>query len=327
MTRTRRHWMMTIACVAATLLGGGSLFAQEVKPQKATPTPTPDRRFFPERPGRGPERRPEGRPEYREGGQEQREGRRPFPPPPEPSFWFVSSEGRFGGKTVKGAPYSAVTETETIQTLADGSRIIRKTTANVYRDSEGRTRREQTLHNIGPFASSRAAGGDAPQIIFINDPVAGVNYTLDPRNRTARKMTLRGGPPPPPMQRPPQSSSEAKREAKTEAKTESLGKQTIEGVEAEGTRSTFTIPAGQIGNERALEIVSERWYSPALQEVVLSKHLDPRLGEHIYRLKNINRSEPARALFEVPADYTISEGKPFGGPGRGGMRRHDDDEQ
>jgi hypothetical protein len=87
--------------------------------------------------------------------------------------------------------------------------------------------------------------------------------------------------------------------------TESLGKQNIEGVEAEGTRSTVTFPAGTFGNERPISIVSERWYSPELQTVVMTKHSDPRFGETNYRLTNINRSEPARTLFEVPSDYTL----------------------
>jgi hypothetical protein len=92
------------------------------------------------------------------------------------------------------------------------------------------------------------------------------------------------------------------------ARTESLGKHNIGGVEAEGTKTTVTIPAGEIGNERPIEIVSERWYSPELQTVVMTRHSDPRFGETSYRLANIDRSEPARSLFEVPAGYTIEEG-------------------
>jgi hypothetical protein len=87
----------------------------------------------------------------------------------------------------------------------------------------------------------------------------------------------------------------------------SLGTQTIEGVEATGTQSTVTIPAGAIGNEQAIKIVSEQWYSPALQVVVLSKRSDPRSGEMIYRLTQLDRSEPAPALFQVPSDYTIKD--------------------
>ena len=91
-----------------------------------------------------------------------------------------------------------------------------------------------------------------------------------------------------------------------------LGKQIIEGVEAEGTRTTVTIPAGEIGNERPIEIVSERWYSPELQLVVMSRHSDPRTGETTYKLTNINRAEPAKSLFEVPGGYTIKEGADIG---------------
>ena len=90
----------------------------------------------------------------------------------------------FDGKLVKGAPYSAQGVTETTQTLGDGNRIVNKSTTSVYRDSEGRTRREYTLQAIGPFANS----GEPPQTISINDPVAGVNYALDPRSKVAHKM-------------------------------------------------------------------------------------------------------------------------------------------
>ena len=98
------------------------------------------------------------------------------------------------------------------------------------------------------------------------------------------------------------------------ARNESLGKQAIEGVDAEGTRKTVEIPAGEIGNERPIETVFERWYSPELQVVVMTKHSDPRFGETTYRLTNINRSEPARELFEVPADYTVQGPPGLSGP-------------
>src|SRR5262249_9987366 len=96
-----------------------------------------------------------------------------------------------------------------------------------------------------------------------------------------------------------------------------VGKEVIEGVEAEGVRSVITIPEGRIGNDRPIEIVSERWDSPDLQTVILSKHNDARFGETVYRLTNINRAEPAQTLFDVPAAYKIEGGGPggfFGGP-------------
>ena len=88
-------------------------------------------------------------------------------------------------------------------------------------------------------------------------------------------------------------------------KNEPLGKRNIEGLEADGTRTTVTIPAGQIGNDRALETVSERWFSEELKTVVLTTRKDPRTGENTYRLTNLRRGEPARQLFEVPPDYKI----------------------
>jgi hypothetical protein len=262
---------------------------------------------------------------------------------------FVSSEMGFGGKVVKGAPYSAQAVTESVQVFADGNRIVRKNTASVYRDSEGRTRRDQQVGNIGAYAMA----GDPAQTIFINDPVANVNYILDPRSRVARKMTftsvegfrnkvegakaattiqgrapasveeklameaamadaavaggVRARRPMPKDQVWVESAGAAGSWSKKEPKVESLGKQMVEGIEAEGTRTTITIAAGEIGNELPMNIVSERWYSSELQQVVMSKHTDPRFGESTYRLTDINRSEPAHSLFEVPSDYTVKE--------------------
>jgi TonB family protein len=93
-----------------------------------------------------------------------------------------------------------------------------------------------------------------------------------------------------------------------ESRTEELGTQMVEGIAAVGTRHINTIPAGAIGNERPIEIVSERWYSPELQMVILMKHVDPRYGESAQRLTNIDRSEPDASLFQVPDGYEIKEG-------------------
>src|SRR5439155_1320512 len=89
---------------------------------------------------------------------------------------------------------------------------------------------------------------------------------------------------------------------------EDLGTQTIAGVTAQGTRLTRTIPAGQIGNEKPITIVHERWYSNDLQMVVMSKRSDPWSGETTYTLTNINRTEPDASLFTVPSAYTVTQG-------------------
>jgi hypothetical protein len=277
--------------------------------------------------------------------------------PPAPganTFVFVASEFGFSGKIVQGKPYSAEAVTESVQTLGDGNRIVNRSSSSVYRDSEGRTRREQTLNAIGGFANA----SEPIQTIFINDPVAGVSYTLDNRTNVAHKtMRLKIEQKFGPIGAAPVGVSVPKFELKLETKPgtpvrvapppgvgapvpgiehfsirteeggvgyvmtrrktgrdnvvrESLGRQVIEGVEAEGNRVTFTIPPGEIGNERSIEIVSENWYSAELGVLVMSRHSDPRSGETTYRLTNINRTEPAKSLFEVPPGYTVSEGLP-----------------
>ncbi len=275
-----------------------------------------------------------------------------------------------------GAPYAAEAVTESLQVLSDGNRIARKTTTRVYRDSEGRTRREQ-LTNTGTVQS-----------VTISDPVAGSMYVLNPAERTAHRngvimagagggFSVAGVAPGPPgssgtvtaartadggVRVSASESNEAGHRRETEAQVagggsagvavgsvtssagsgsavaipvaggiayppeamvmprmvapgyaggpvnkEDLGQQVIEGVLATGTRMTTTIPAGSIGNEQPILVVSEQWFSPDLKVLVMTKHSDPRSGENTYRLTNITQTEPARSLFEVPADYTLKD--------------------
>lgn len=236
---------------------------------------------------------------------------------------WIAEETTFSGRVVKGAPYSGEAITEVTRVLPDGNRIYRKSTTTLYRDSQGRTRRELSLGAIGPWPVAR----ESHESIFINDPVAGADYVLDSQNRTAQKLSShrsepglggggriavgsRGGVPGGRGGGAPGgalSGRETFNQPIAGPKTESLGKRLVEGVQAEGARSTMTIPAGQIGNERPIEILSERWYSPELQTVVFSKRTDPLSGDTVFRLTNINRSEPSPALFQVPSGYTVNE--------------------
>ena len=233
------------------------------------------------------------------------------PPPPEAEFLGIEM-GPGPHHVVKNAPYSAQTKIEITQTLADGTHIDSTSTGASYRDSQGRTRREQTLNGIGPLPMAHGKSG---QFIMIHDPVAGTHYVLDPSTKTA---TTGGGPHGGPHD--DKGAPEAWRENREKpdsanVTTESLGTQTIDGVSATGTRTTRTIPAGQIGNDKPIQIVSEKWVSPDLQVVVMSKHSDPRLGTFTYQLTNITRSEPASSLFQVPPDYTVKQGGFHHGPG------------
>jgi hypothetical protein len=244
------------------------------------------------------------------------------------------------GKPIKGAPFSATAVTEIDQPLADGNRIRQKTSAGLARDSAGRSRRELALGAVGPLMAS----GERQLLVHLHDPATGDSITLDPARKMAFKMPrgLFTAPVPPP--RPEERGVGARVEEDVligglaaggatpapgemawgpppllplvdglppdaaKPLREDLGTQLIEGVRAEGVRTTVTVPAGKMGNERPLAIVSERWFSPELGMVVQSRHSDPRLGTTTYRLTGIDRREPPAALFEVPAGYKNNEG-------------------
>jgi hypothetical protein len=280
--------------------------------------------------------------------------------------------GAIKGQPVKGMPYSADEITENSHTLADGTRIHQESKAAVYRDSEGRTRRE------------------TPDSITITDPVAGTTYVVNPKTNTVRKMTMQNsvmyrtqgdvaprttgtatfsvtsnGAGPANIvvngkQLDPKAVEEMMAKAKAEGRvemgkdtiftehigvgigtgvggatvvtgdvggvavggarggvmmaapvrtrlggtSEALGKKNVEGVIAEGTRSVTTIPANEIGNDRPIQIVGERWYSEELGMTVMTTHNDPRTGQETFRMTNIRRGDPPAYLFQPPAGAT-----------------------
>jgi hypothetical protein len=243
------------------------------------------------------------------------------------------------GKVTTNAPYTAEATTESVMALADGNRIVRKTTTRVYRDSAGRTRQE-TLGTDGQVTR-----------IVITDPVAKTSLVLDPRTQTAsrgsvvsftvvhtdagktegRTIVHQSGdqtaaaalvPDVPPVAGAGQPQRiersvivsagaggvyriESSDTTLDDATREDLGEQTIDGVLAKGTRMTTVLPAGAVDNELPIRIVSEEWVSPELQVLVMTRHSDPRVGDTTYRLTSITRTEPARSLFELPAGFTM----------------------
>jgi hypothetical protein len=220
---------------------------------------------------------------------------------------FVAVEFGLSGKTVKGAPYQATAVTETTQTLADGNRIVHKSTALLARDSEGRTRREQRIDNVGQWST----GDQHPPLVFINDPVAQSSYVLESNTKTARKTSFSRDRSPDDakiMAEKVAIDTRGAHKIEGDIVKESLGSKTIEGTVAEGTRSTRTVPAGQIGNDRPLIYINETWYSSELGMIVMSRHSDPQTGDTVYTLTNIQRAEPDASLFTVPADYAVKDG-------------------
>jgi hypothetical protein len=256
-----------------------------------------------------------------------------------------------------GRPYTAEATTEFVQVLGDGNKITRKAVVRIYRDGEGRTRREE----LGSDGAVRS--------ISIYDPVAHTTYVLDPATRTARKSAVR-------VMLPTTLSDEDKRKVETMTRTEldahgraggrvalvapgeplapavpeemrkrmvetvvsapgagrgvlqaavrgdgvkneeSLGQKMFDGVLAEGKRVTTVLPAGSIGNQQPITVLSEQWFAPDLEILVMTRHSDPRTGETSYSLMNITRGEPAAGLFDVPNDYTIQDSSYIRSPAR-----------
>jgi len=205
--------------------------------------------------------------------------------------------------------------------LSDGTEIATLESDRFYRDSEGRTRVEM------------ASQGRT----VIVDPVARVTVTLNENTKTARKMDM------PPATEPRvgvafSPAQVSKSVASTYTVTigdstttvtvpadlviagrggragrgnaenrqhEELGVESLNGTLATHTRDTLTIPQGQIGNNRDIHVVNERWYSDDLQMLVKTVNADPRFGENTYELVNISRDEPDASMFQIPADYKL----------------------
>jgi len=238
---------------------------------------------------------------------------------PEGKIEFFSAEMAGAGEVVTAAPYTATATTESTQVLADGNRIVNKTSSFVARDSQGRMRRETDLHRIGTMQV------DSPKTVFINDPTTHTQYIFTPGGEATKVVRSQGT-----WKEGPQiidlrngkgerhvnekvivnvqgaHERQQSKESSEQVKHEDLGTQTIEGVSAQGKRETVTIPAGQIGNEKPIEIVTETWFSPELHTMVLRKHSDPRLGDSTYRLTDIKRNEPDAALFQPPPGTKVS---------------------
>ncbi|HXS96827.1 MAG TPA: hypothetical protein VN736_19635 [Candidatus Limnocylindrales bacterium] len=270
----------------------------------------------------------------------------------------IGVNGTVMGPTVKGAPYAAEEVHENTQTLADGTKIHNEDKTKVFRDSEGRVRREsgdevsvfdptngtsfvrkgsinatqkQQLNTVflksdaiarsatasgegGGVAMAGAKGGrggggvttlSAPGGAYTSGDNVGVAIAGAKGGRGGGVTTLSApGGAYTLVLRPGDGleSGDSKN-----VKTEALGTQSFDGILAEGTRTTTTIPAGTIGNDRPIEIVNERWYSPDLQVTVMTKRADPRTGEEVTRLNNIRRGEQDPSLFQTPQMKTPHE--------------------
>ena len=209
----------------------------------------------------------------------------------------------FGNRVIKAKPFSATEERHSLQVLGDGTRIENTETNRLYRDAEGRTRVEQMNGTVA-----------------IYDPMAKLRVELDPATKTARKNTpgfyydssgtlsmngqrITTGISP--FAGQTTRANPATMKGVMAETTENLGAQSVNGVTAQGVRTTMTIPKGQIGNNRDIKVLTERWTSNDLQMLVKSINSDPRFGETTYQLPKVVQSAPDPGLFQIPADYSV----------------------
>ena len=231
----------------------------------------------------------------------------------------MQDAGVMFGEVVKGAPFTAQRTEESTQTLGDGTHINNKSSISYARDSAGRVRREDD------------------EWITIYDPVANATYRLNKKNHSGSKVEFIRGEAKIRLdginqERADQLKVESEkalaedkaRQGNSVAITnqgpdgrgysfikpgteESLGSQVVNGVMADGTRVTTTIPAGDFGNDRPITSVTESWYSPELHLTVIYKRTDPREGDVTTQYMGIKRVEPDPSVFQVPAGYTLNQ--------------------
>lgn len=236
-------------------------------------------------------------------------------------------------RLVKGAPFSARAVIESVRLLSDGTRIVQRAEARLWRDRNGRSRREFVPAQVG----EAPPGEPAAATVVVYDPEANAVWLLDPSEKLARKIrvSIEGS-------LETAAGEQRRREIvfpapgfsmwierrlggaagqefggafsgarllrfAEDAREEDLGERVVEGLAARGTRYTQVIPAGRIGNDRPITIVHERWVAPELDLVVLAETRDPLTGDITYRLTEIERGDPPAALFEVPGDYKVQE--------------------
>lgn len=311
------------------------------------------------------------------------------PPPISISAAMLGISSPLGAQAAAGKPMVAEFVTEHRQNFADGNRILLSTASFIYRDAQGRVRRESQLSVPGlpPGVSASST------FITIVDHQLGYGYVLNPQEMIAHRYELNGAGSSYVARLSAQSSALLGSDPKQQAgsgtgaraasatstnstswhlhmfpshrghaaadgqaassavegasapgavggngsnqfrsnasgetgnvgstamrfsqpfpatpnpvRTENLGEENILGFKVQGTRVITTLPAGQIGNDRPIEIVSEQWFSPELEVVMRSMHRDPWAGEFTTTVTRVSRGEQPASLFRVPSAYKV----------------------
>jgi len=208
----------------------------------------------------------------------------------------------FGNRVITGKPFSATEERHSLQVLGDGTRIENTETNRLYRDTEGRTRIEEmngTVNIYDPVAKPKLLVELDPATKTAHKGISGTLFVMPSGSSTFTRVWESPGP-------NPQANPSTMKGVMAET-TENLGSQSVNGVTAQGVRTTMTIPKGQIGNNKDIKVMTERWTSTDLQMLVKSINSDPRFGDTTYQLTKVVQSAPDPALFQIPADYTVTD--------------------
>jgi hypothetical protein len=187
----------------------------------------------------------------------------------------------------------------------DGKSTETRESSRIYRDSAGRIREDW---NPG-FAGTAPP---EPLVILIRDTIAGVMYALETPAQIAHRIVVPKSTEERPVMMDGYSMPFPANNGRTQqpkgiptVKSEMLGTQTFQGIEAQGSRITFTWPAEEQDDGREVVSMDERWISKDLGMALLMKRSDPNTGDATMRLENIKREEPAGDLFLVPLEYQI----------------------
>jgi hypothetical protein len=230
--------------------------------------------------------------------------------------------------SIKGSPFSADVDYEFTQLLAGDNHVHRESHGKIFRDGEGRIRNEiepeippgpsvmlgttitiddpvsQIFITWHPQAVPKSAEVDhisrsalGVGLAIDNNPAAGTGSPRSPAEMLERLRALQQA----------QAAIPAATGQKPKRLGEELGAKEIEGFTASGIRSSNTIPAGKIGNEKPMVTVNEIWWSKDLKAVLVSIYDDPQYGRRIMRLANIQVGEPDSQLFKIPPDYMVRE--------------------
>ncbi len=225
------------------------------------------------------------------------------------------------GGVVRGQPYSLVAKTATVRLLADGTTITNVQEEHRMRDSEGRQRTE-----IGRVVDGKVR----IDMVMLVDPVAKTTTNLFERNKEARVNHFPEPKSPTPEMEARMAEMRAKAAAarakaaqdgaasggdapkRQNANVEKLTPKNIAGLYAEGQRTVMVIPAGRVGNDREMKVVTEYWRSPDLGIELESMRDDPQSGKSTMEVTQLDRAEPDAALFKVPEGYKVIDQKQQG---------------